>query len=195
MATVVIVAHRGPENRSRRLCEKRSLTGVSFQSTPSIACGDEHGGDWGWLVYGIVAFAACFHRGQLTNEDWIVDLHSGTFARSDLSGIVLRECFPTATVSVLRARRREADVERSIERQADRSEVQAALQYLKCGVKEVKRPGDALYDRADALVAALGALPHVGLGFRELPIWGTRGNRWSGAPDDEQLEGSFMCVE
>ena len=48
-------------------------------------------------------------------------------------------------------------------------EVQAVLRYLKQGVEGVKRPGDALYDRADALVAALGALPHVAQGFREVP--------------------------
>jgi hypothetical protein len=77
-----------------RLCEKASFTGVSFQSTPSIACGRDHGGDWGWLVYGMVAFAACVHSGQLTNADWMADLQRGTFARADLSGIVLRECFP-----------------------------------------------------------------------------------------------------
>jgi hypothetical protein len=178
-----------------RLCEKRSLTGVSFQSTPSIACGNEHGGDWGWLVYGMVAFAACLHRGQLTKADWMADLQSGTFARFDSSGIVLRECFPTATVSVLRAQKREADVERSLGRQAALPEVQATTQYLKYGVRAVKRPGDALYDRADALVAALGALPYVAQGFREVPIWAVRGSRWNGAPGDEQLEGSFMCVE
>jgi hypothetical protein len=178
-----------------RLCEKRSLTGVSFQSTPSIACGVEHGNDWGWLVYGMVAFAACLHRGQLTNADWMVDLHSGTFARFDTSGMVLRECFPTATISVLRTQKRAADIERLLGRQVVLPEVQAVLQYLQDGVKGVKRPGDSLYDRADALVAALGALPHVAQGFRELLNWPATGSRWTAAPGDEQLEGSFMCVE
>jgi len=177
-----------------RLCEKRSLTGVSFQSTPSIACGNEHGGDRGWLVYGMIAFAACLHRGQLTNADWMEALQSGTFARCDSAGIVIRECFPTATISVLRAQRRETDVERALGRLASLPEVQAVLRYLKHGVKGVKRPGDALYDRADALVAALGALPHVAPGFREVMNWGAEGSRWSGAAGDEQLEGSFWCV-
>jgi hypothetical protein len=99
--------------RHGRLCEKRSITGVSFQATPSIACGNEHGGDWGWLVYGMVAFAAFLHRGQLTNTAWMEDLECGTFARSDSCGIVLRECFPTATISMLRSQKREADVARS----------------------------------------------------------------------------------
>jgi hypothetical protein len=178
-----------------RLCEKRSLTGVSFQSTPSIACGIEHGGDWGWLVYGMIAFAACLHRGQLTSADWLAALESGTFPRFESTGIVLRECFPTATISVLRSRKREADVERSLAEQTALPEVQAVLRYLKHGVKGVKRPGDALYDRADSLVAALGALPHVAPGFREVPIWGAQCGRWNGAPGDEQLEGSFWCVE
>jgi len=178
-----------------RLCEKESLTGVSFQSTPSIACGNEHGGDWGWLVYGMIAFAACVHKGQLTNADWIGDLKNGTFARFNSSGIAVRECFPTATISVLRARRREADVESSLALHVQRAEIQAVLRYLKWGVREVKLPGDALYDRADALVAALGALPHVARGFREVPRWPSRCSRWSGAQGDEQSEGSFVCVE
>jgi hypothetical protein len=178
-----------------RLCEKRSLTGVSFQSTPSIACGNEHGGDWGWLVYGMVAFAACLHRGQLPNAAWAATLENGTFVRSDSSGIILRECFPTATISVLRAQKREPDVQRSLNQQATRPEVQALLQYLAHGVKGVKRPRDPLYDRADALVAALGALPHVAPGFREVPSWATSSSRWNAAAGDEQIEGTFVCVE
>jgi hypothetical protein len=178
-----------------RLCEKKSLTGVSFQSTPSIACGTEHAGDWGWLVYGMVAFAACLHRGQLTNANWMVALESGTFARSDSSGIVLRECFPTATVSVLRAQNRTADVERSLGPQTALPELRALLQYLKLGVKAVKRARDPLYDRTDALVAALGALPHVARGFREVPNWVLPSSRWSAAAGDEQIEGTFMCVQ
>lgn len=178
-----------------RLCEKRSLIGVSFQSTPSVACGSEHRGDWGWLLYGMIAFAACLHQGQLTNADWMMALQTGTFARFDSAGIVLRECFPTATISVLRSRQREVDVERSLIRQLVLPEVQSALQYLKQGVKGVKRPGDALFDRADSLVAALGALPHVAPGFQEVLNWGTEGSRWNGAPGDERIEGSFVCVE
>ncbi len=180
--------------RHGRLCEKQSVTGVSFQSTPSIACGSQHGGDWGWLVYGMIAFAACLHRGQLTSADWAAALQSGTFARCDSTGIVLRECFPTATISVLRAKKREADAERWLAPQAGLPEVQAVLRYLKHGVKGVKRPGDSLYDRADALVAALGALPHVAPGFREVLNWGAEGSRWNGAVGDDQLEGSFVCV-
>ena len=178
-----------------RLCEKRSLTGVSFQSTPSVACGKEHGGDWGWLLYGMIAFSACLHRGQLTKADWATDLKRGTFTRFDASGLALRECFPTATISVLRSQKREADIERLLGRLTILPELQAVLEYLRYGVKGVKRPGSGLYDRADAFVAALGALPHVVQGFREMPNWATSGNTWNGAPGDEQLEGSFICFE
>ena len=178
-----------------RLCEKGSFTGVSLQSTPSIACGREHGGDWGWLVYGMGAFGACLHRGQLTVAQWLEDLKSGTFARWNLSGLLLRECFPTATISVLRAFGREADVERSLLSKSNQPEVQAVLEYLGRGVKGVKCPGHALYDRADALVAALGGLPHVDRSFRELPPWAAPEGRWIGNSGDERIEGLFTCVK
>lgn len=177
-----------------RLCEKQSLTGVSFQSTPSLACGKEHGGDWGWLVYGMVGFAACLYRGQLGPEEWTAALESGTDARFDSSGIVLRECFPTATISVLRAHRREADVERALSPKADIPAVKAVLSYLQRGVKGVKRPRDPLYDQADALVAALGALPHTAQGFREVPNWPAGSGRWKADPGAHKLEGTFTCV-
>jgi proteic killer suppression protein len=73
----------------------------------------------------MVAFAARLRCGQLTKADWMADLQSGTFTRFDSSGVMLRECFPAATVSVLRAQKRETDVERSLSRQAALPEVQA----------------------------------------------------------------------
>jgi hypothetical protein len=102
-----------------------------------------------------------------------------------------RECFPTATISVLRTRKRETDVVRCLASQVHLPEVQTILQYLKWGVRQVKRPADALYDRADALVAGLGALPHVAEEFREVLGCLPSGGRWSGIPGDEQREGSF----
>jgi hypothetical protein len=187
------------QSRHGRRCEKQSLTGVSFQSTPSIACGYEHGGDWGWLVYGMVAFATFIHGGQLTQADWRAALEHGTFtrfqtARLQTAGIVLRECFPTATVSVLRTRRRGAEIAAALALQSALPEVQAVLQYLAHGVQAVKRPGQALFDRADALVAALGALPHVTGGFREVPNWPDKRHSWTGSPGDDEIEGSFVCV-
>jgi hypothetical protein len=142
----------------------------------------------------MIAFAACLHRGHVTGADWSVALQRGTFARCDSAGIVLRECFPTATISVLRAQKRETDVEHTLTLHAALPEVQAILTYLKYGVKGVKRAGDALYDRTDALVAALGALPHVTADFRERLNWGPQGSRWSGWPGHEHIEGSFTCV-
>jgi hypothetical protein len=92
-------------------------------------------------------------------------------------------------------RKRERDVERTLGPHAALLEVQAVLRYLRHGVREVKRPRDPLYDRADALVAALGALPHVADGFRENTNRGTHPSRWNGASGAEQIEGSFVCVE
>ena len=170
------------------------MQGVSFQSTPSIASGTEHGGDWGWLVYGMIAFAACLHEGELTDAAWLTALEEGTYPRCGSSATILRECFPTATISALRTANREIDVERALHLHETRPEVQAVLQYLRLGVKAVKRPGQPLYDRADALVAALGALPHVAEGFREVPNWTTDQSRWYAAAGDEQVEGTFTCV-
>lgn len=178
-----------------RRCEKRSLTGVSFQSTPSIACTREHGGDWGWLVYGIIAFAGCLHRGGLSDEDWGKDLSIGMNARFNSTRTILRECFPTATISVLRERNRSHDVEAALAKEASQPEVHAVIEYLKHGVAAVKRPTQSMYDRADALVAALGALPHVSHAFHETAHCGMHGRNWNGTADDEQVEGTFLCVE
>lgn len=167
---------------------------MSFQSTPSVACGIEHGGDWGWLVYGVIGFAACIHRGQFGRDDWLAALKDGTSTRFDSSGIVLRECFPTATISVLRANNRDADVARVLSPKADMPAVQAVLSYLQHGVKGIKRPRDPLFDQADALVAALGALPHAADGFRETASWPSGGSRWKADPGAEAVEGTFTCV-
>jgi hypothetical protein len=178
-----------------RRCEKRSLIGVSLQSTPSIACTSEHGGDWGWLVYGMIAFASCLHRGGLSNEDWVKDLSIGMNARFNSTGTVLRECFPTATISVLRERNRSHNVEVALAKKVSRPEVDAVIAYLKHGVAAVKRPTQSIYDRADALVAALGALPHISHAFHETAHCGMHGRNWNGTADDEQIEGTFLCVE
>jgi hypothetical protein len=178
-----------------RRCEKRSLTGVSFQSTPSVACRSEHGGDWGWLVYGMIAFSACLHRGRLSAEDWLTDLSMGTYAHFDSTHTVLRECFPSATISMLRERERAPDVELLLAKTASQAEVDAVIKYLKHGVIEVKRRAQSIYDRADALVAALGALPHASHAFQESAHCGMHGKNWTGKPGDEQIEGTFVCVE
>jgi hypothetical protein len=73
--------------------------------------------------------------------------------------------------------------------------VGVVLAYLKHGVAAVKRPTQSIYDRADALVAALGALPHVSHAFDEAPHCGMHGKNWEGIADDEQVEGTLVCVE
>ena len=181
--------------RHGRRCEKRSLTGVSFQSTPSVTCGNQHGGDWGWLLYGMIAFSACLHRGNITLAAWETDLTSGMWNRFDSEELILRECFPTATISVLRSRQRLQSIQDALGKCASQPEVEAVLAYLKHGVAAVKRPSHALYDRADALVAALGALPHVSPAFQEDTGRGIHGRNWSGTAADEQIEGTFACVE
>jgi hypothetical protein len=178
-----------------RRCEKRSLTGVSFQSTPSVTCGSQHGGDWGWLLYGMIAFSACLRSGTVTLRDWEADLVLGMWHRFDSGKMIVRECFPTATISVLRARQRSESVEQALGKTAAQPEVEAVLAYLKYGVGTVKRPTQAIYDRADALVAALGALPHVSSVFHENVGCGTHGRNWDGTGADEQIEGTFTCVE
>lgn len=178
-----------------RLCEKCSLIGVSFQSTPSVACGIDHGADWAWLAYGMVAFAACLRRGALTATGWEALLASGMFPDWQSCEFVVRECFPTATISRLRARGRTDAVTDLLAPHSKSLEVQAVERYLKDGVNAVKRAGDSLYDRADALVAALGALPHVRPDFQEVVLWPSPGCRWSGEPGTEHIEGTFVCVE
>ena len=178
-----------------RRCEKRSLTGVSFQSTPSVARASEHGGNWGWLVYGMIAFSACLHRGNLSEETWARDLAFGTCSSFDSADTILRECFPTATISVLRGRKRQPDIEQALSLVAALPEVEAVIAYLNDGVAAVKRPTQSVYDRADALVAALGALPHVSSSFREAAHCGQHGKNWLGTTLDERIEGTFVCVE
>jgi hypothetical protein len=172
-----------------RLTEKQSILGVSFQSTPSISCGNEHGADWGWLLYGMVAFAACLHHGHFTLEEWAKALDKGLFVSTQKTHIVVREVFPTATVSHLRSRGRAHQVQSLIRdlRGAD-AERQVVEAYLKSGVQVVKQPGQSLFDRADALVAALSSLPYARQDFDESLGWPqTRSVRWRPSVADARL--------
>jgi hypothetical protein len=175
-----------------RLCEKTSMTGVTFQSTPSIRVGKEHGGDWGWLLYGMVAFAACVHRGRLTHEAWFQALEGGLHTEGMQQPFLLRECFPTATISALRTHGRAADVRQLISGLCSAPEPGAVARYLQDGVRAVKQPWNSLYDRADALLAALTCLPHVHEGFREVEGWPHDSTRWSAAPAEGRVEGTFV---
>ena len=172
-----------------RLTEKQSLSGVSFQSTPSISCGSEHGADWGWLLYGMVAFAACRHQGRFTLEQWMEALSDGLFVSTHEGPAVVREVFPTATISHLRSRGRGQEVQGLIRglRGAD-AERQVVEAYLESGVQAVKEPGQSLFDRADALVAALSALPYARPSFHESTGWPATGSgRWRPAVADAHL--------
>jgi hypothetical protein len=143
----------------------------------------------------MIAFAACLHRGSLSPEDWLNDLSVGSHSRFDSAGTIVHECFPTATISVLRASNRLPDVELALGKAVLQPEVQAVIAYLKHGVAAVKRPTQSIYDRADALVAALGALPYVSHAFEKSPYCGMHGKNWDGTADDERIEGTFLCVQ
>lgn len=175
-----------------RLCEKTSMTGVTFQSTPSIRVGKEHGGDWGWLLYGMMAFAACVHRGSLTYDAWLQALQGGLHTEGMRQPFLLRECFPTATISALRTHGRAADVSLLLSGSRSAPEPEAMARYLQDGVRAVKQPRNSLYDRADALVAALTCLPHVHEDFREVEGWPHDSTRWSAAPAEGLVEGLFV---
>jgi hypothetical protein len=119
-----------------RLTEKQSLLGVSFQSTPSIACGREHGGDWAWLVYGMAAHLGCVRRGEFSEAEWLDGLTRGCSSTTQPTapGLITRECFPTATISRLRVVGRQEDVVRLLGPWNHLSEVDAVSRYLEHGV-------------------------------------------------------------
>jgi hypothetical protein len=181
-----------------RLTEKQSISGVSFQSTPSLACGVAHEGEWGWLVYGMIAFAAALHQGGgFSLAQWTQALHQGLHMATMRAPLVIRECFPTATVSVLRTFGRAPQVETLLAPVSSHPpEVQAATAYLKGGVGSVKQARKPLYDRADALVAALSSLPFAVSGFAESSQWPAIPNaKWSGrGAQDHQIEGAITLV-
>ena len=58
----------------------------------------------------MIAFAACLHRGAVSADAWYEALASGLSEQSLSDEIVIRECFPTATIEYLRSRRRSQEV-------------------------------------------------------------------------------------
>jgi hypothetical protein len=129
-----------------RLTEKKSLKGVSFQSTPSLCCGREHGGDWAWLIYGMVAFASCLHRGGFTLEDWLFALNEGLYQPSTSASIAIRECFPTASISVIRGRGAAELVKELLPNSCVESKI--VHEYLDHGIGGIK-DSKPEFDRAD----------------------------------------------
>jgi hypothetical protein len=180
-----------------RLTEKRSVAGVSFQSTPSLAAGNEHRGEWAWLIFGMMGFASCALRGALLSEErWRDALGEGLFRPTLQLPLVVRECFPTLTVATLRRAGRDAEVKALLQplKLSWPAEVGAVEAYLHHGVRAVKVPRNPLYDRADALVAALSALPHAAPGFLEDQTWPS-GGRWSSqVKDAAEIEGAIAVV-
>lgn len=176
-----------------RLTEKQSIRGVSFQSTPSICCGAEHGGDWGWLVYGMVAFAACLYRGALCEQQWLAALEEGLFAPLQKARLIAREVFPTATIARLRAAGRSATVQGFLEQLLGADAERAAVRdYLTSGVWAVKVPGRDVFDRADALVAALSSVPYMSNEVAEAKWPDPTSVRWhSTVPDAHLAEGTI----
>jgi hypothetical protein len=177
-----------------RLTEKHSISGVSFQSTPSICCGAEHGGDWGWLVYGMVAFAACLHRGGFSAQQWLAALEEGLFRPLQNGPFVVREVFPTATIARLRAAGRTVTVQSVLDRLAGAdAERDAVRAYMTSGVWTVKERGKAVFDRADVLVAALSSVPYVSNDVTESVVWPNETSvRWrSGVRDAHLAEGAI----
>ncbi len=180
-----------------RLTEKHHLQGVAFQSTPSSCCGKEHRGTWAWLVYGIVAYVAVTHEGgSFTLPEWERLLTDGTFMVSQKLSLVVRECFPTATIAKLRASDRASEVEKLVKPLLSKHpvEMNAVIAYLKNGVWGTKKPGDRAYDRADALVAGLSSLPHARTDFSEQHVWATAPKKWIAAPGAQLIEGAVALV-
>jgi hypothetical protein len=177
-----------------RRCEKASIPGVSFQSTPSIACGMAHQGEWGWLVYGMIAFAAVWSRGVLDLGHWVLGLTSGLHAPTrSLTDPAVRECFPTATVAVLRERGRGRAVLSALETAPASRELEVVRLYLERGVQGNKRPRDPAYDRADALIAALSGLPWLDSTFVESEPMPSAPN-WEGSTQDAAIEGRIALI-
>ena len=181
-----------------RATEKVAYRGVWFQCTPSVAINRQHRGDWNWLVYGMVAYMAFIHSGdQFEETDWRHSLENGLYSQArGLQGRHLRECFPTATVAVLREDPARCDrVQQLLEPHQHLQEVVAVQGYLQHGVFAVKQQ-HPLYDRADALVAGLSSLP-VALPrvFREVERTPRGQVRWRGNDGDDMLEGRIAVVE
>jgi hypothetical protein len=184
-----------------RSTEKAGYRGVSFQCTPSVNCGRIHRGDWNWLLYGIVAYASLIGD-HLSEEAWEDRLANGIYPlyRQANRGVYVRECFPTAMVSVLRENQAAVNAVKHVlsplkDRESVRDEVEAVFAYLDFGVRAVKTRA-ARFDRADALVASLLALPQVMPDtFRETERIPPEDARWAGNAGAVEIEGRIASIE
>jgi hypothetical protein len=145
----------------------------------------------------MVAFAALRHRGTFSAPEWNECLKDGLYETTRSGPTVIRECFPTATISHLRSSGRANDVRVLLGAlPGGTMEVGAVDAYLMNGVRGTKKPGQSLFDRADALVAALSSLPHVRSDFVEVESWPSGTVRWqAGCPNAHLVEGVVALVQ
>jgi hypothetical protein len=146
----------------------------------------------------MVAYMAFLHSGEKFSEDeWTRALQNGLYSPSrQLQTQNVRECFPTATVAVLREdQARYGRVQRLLLAHQHLPEVAAVQAYLQQGVFAVKQQRP-LYDRADALVAGLSSLPYaLPQIYQEVERLPRTAIRWLGNPGDDILEGRIAVVE
>jgi hypothetical protein len=141
----------------------------------------------------MIAFAACLHEEELDNATWLAALEEGTYwlrlLASHPAGVLPNSNILRSPNSKPRTGHR---VRPPLPRETPGGPSSPPISEIRC--QGSKTPGQALYDRADALVAALGALPHVADDFHEVPNWAADQNRWTAAAGDEQVEESFTSV-
>lgn len=143
-----------------RLTEKTRLPGVSFQSTPSTCCGIVNNGTWAWMLFGRAAYASLKHKGQVSREEWYRVLKDGAVDFWDtLRPCPVSEAFPTADIAVMRTNGIPSEILAEVSSIPDQSIRIALTEYLSQGVQAVKQSKNPLYDKVDAVVAALGGLP------------------------------------
>lgn len=141
---------------------------------------------------------AFLHSGkEFSENEWTHALQHGLYMPTrQLNSQYVRECFPTATIAVLREdQARSERVQRLLLAHQHLPEIAAVQAYLQQGVFAVKQR-NALYDRADALVAGLSSLPYVlPQIYREVERLPRTAIRWHGNPGDDILEGRIAVVE
>lgn len=179
-----------------RRVEHIRLPDVNPQVTPSVSCGIPHKGSWGWLVYGMCAFAGALHGPELTGAQWRTALAEGLQPRfPEAPGFALLECFPTATLGHLRFTSGGNRLLQRLGKPADRTAaglIDELRQAIQNGIAAVKK-ASAAPDQLDAFIAAITALPAVDPGFGWSEPGGPVG-RWKGTSEDGRREGAYQLL-